>query len=230
MEPDLYFLPLLIRALDAPDPAPALKNVFAEIVTLGRQEAYREGYEQFMAFMDRAVRSRERYHQAGEDAIAPEKDVSSAEFQNEALLLDRLFNNPEAKRLLEELNDDAASLAVLAQRVLMLEQDAQPRGRIEFAPGVPSAPLGPLAPGRYTLKMPTGRVLWEKTLAASDVLLTASSAESVLKMAAATKDEAAPPSVEALLLGGQLVLQIYRGVRGGQLIIGDRGSTDATRR
>ena len=55
VDKDLYFVPILARALREPDRAEALRRAFAEIEELGREDAHRLGHEQFRQFMAEAA-------------------------------------------------------------------------------------------------------------------------------------------------------------------------------
>jgi hypothetical protein len=52
MNDDLYFLPLIARALEQPDPSAALRDAFERIRVMGREPRYRRGHEQFLQFVD----------------------------------------------------------------------------------------------------------------------------------------------------------------------------------
>jgi hypothetical protein len=52
MSKDLYFIPILARALEQDDVQAACKTAFRTIDALGQQPAYRQGYYQFRQFMD----------------------------------------------------------------------------------------------------------------------------------------------------------------------------------
>ena len=52
MRDDVYFVPLITRALDQPDVRPALRDAFSLIQTLGREPRHQEGYRQFLEFME----------------------------------------------------------------------------------------------------------------------------------------------------------------------------------
>jgi len=56
MSNDLFFIPLLARAIGEPDTASALQNAFAEIQRLGKREEYRRGFSQFARFMEQVAR------------------------------------------------------------------------------------------------------------------------------------------------------------------------------
>ena len=48
---NLYFVPILCRALEDPNPRLALKTAFHRIAELGGQPDYAVGYRQFLRFM-----------------------------------------------------------------------------------------------------------------------------------------------------------------------------------
>ena len=54
MNDDLYFLPMIARALQQPDPEGALREAFERIRAMGQDPRYRRGYEQFLRFVDLA--------------------------------------------------------------------------------------------------------------------------------------------------------------------------------
>ena len=194
MEPDLYFIPILIRALDASDPAAALPAAFKEIVKIGRQDPYHEGYKQFQAFIDLAA-----YHHKYPGGHG----FTRSDCSRLAVITGLVRTEPQTP----------------TRREFLLERDGLPFARIELAPGGESPPLEALTPGRYTLKMTTGRVLWERKLESRDVRITAAESDARSQMATKTEKKTAPFSVEALLLGGQMVFKIYPGVRGAQAIV-----------
>ncbi|MCY2928054.1 MAG: hypothetical protein NTV86_00895 [Planctomycetota bacterium] len=54
MSNDLFFLPMIVRALRQEDADVALRDAFRQIRLLGQQKQYRRGYYQFTRFMDEA--------------------------------------------------------------------------------------------------------------------------------------------------------------------------------
>ena len=49
---DLFFIPIITRALQQQDPRVALREALEKIKTMGRSPRYSRGYEQFLRFMD----------------------------------------------------------------------------------------------------------------------------------------------------------------------------------
>ena len=52
MANELYFIPILAKALRQSDPKAAFLDAFDTIKTLGSEPEYQEGYHQFIRFMD----------------------------------------------------------------------------------------------------------------------------------------------------------------------------------
>ena len=48
---NLYFIPKILKAIEGCSPYQELENAFEEILSLGSQEQYRQGFEQFVRFM-----------------------------------------------------------------------------------------------------------------------------------------------------------------------------------
>jgi hypothetical protein len=49
---NLYFIPKIFNAIESQDPYHELEKAFEEILLFGSQEQYREGFEQFVRFME----------------------------------------------------------------------------------------------------------------------------------------------------------------------------------
>jgi hypothetical protein len=74
MNNDLYFIAILARAFDQPDPAEALSKAFAEIERLGRLPRYQTGFRQFCRFMAKA------HHRQVPDLRLEKDGVSIAQY------------------------------------------------------------------------------------------------------------------------------------------------------
>ena len=75
--------------------------------------------------------------------------------------------------------------------------------------------VGDITPGHYTLKVETGRTVWEGELAARDVLHRP---EEPMKMVADT-GEAPPPTREFTELDGMLIVRVFAGMEAGTVEI-----------
>jgi len=58
MQDDLFFVPMIARALQQPDPKAAMLEVFEEIRRMGQETRYGRGYQQFLRFMESVDQTR----------------------------------------------------------------------------------------------------------------------------------------------------------------------------
>ena len=89
MSDDLFFIPMIARALRESDPRAAMVDAFEQMRAMGKEPRYRRGYQQLLEFMDSAFTAR------WEDA--PE--------ELGALIL-RELDRPTSVELIVERNDD----------------------------------------------------------------------------------------------------------------------------
>jgi hypothetical protein len=178
---DLFFIPIIERALRRPDVSAALREAFKSIETLGRQAPYRRGYDQFQRLMAEA---------------------------NDT--------HPElaAKRMLQQFEDAFERPAEL-QLILQGPQGVVARIPVQRDPSRLVA--GGLRPGRYVLRLDTGRVLWEGQLRERDLLWTKAFGGKPLELAADTEEAARSRTKELALLDEQLMVRVYAGLESGRL-------------
>ena len=74
-----------------------------------------------------------------------------------------------------------------------------------------------LTPGNYTVKFSTGRIVWEGTLTAKDVLWVRAFPSQELKVAADSGGAQRQYSRREVLLAGEIEIFIYPGVESGDL-------------
>jgi hypothetical protein len=83
MNHDMFFVPLIVEAYRQPDPRSALARAFAEIVRLGQMPEYRNGYEQFVHWMQLVAAFCEEVDRQGsdEDLMRPSPPTHPMRFQ-----------------------------------------------------------------------------------------------------------------------------------------------------
>jgi len=222
MDNYLYFIPLLARALQQADSGPALKQAFAEIERLGRQPEYEQGYRQFRRFMVTGARSRP----SGEGDVP---DLGFIHWLISELATGTLDGDQGARRAALELirsqpkwQEEYEQLCCDLDRparptdVLVTRED-EPIGTITFEDPAGAGSVGNIVPGRYSLALDTGRVIWEGPLSKRDLLWAHAYPDHPLELAADTGETSCPPTREFSLLDGELTLRVYAGVEGGRL-------------
>lgn len=197
MDNPLYFIKLLAGALQAPDPHSALKKAQATITELGRQPEYKQGYQQYLRFMELVC------SELG--LLLPETDTQLG-FNSEDQLgdLEVLLKDfePEERRPCIVVKRDGDQLATLTI------EDGRIVGIVESA-----------KPGNYSVGLDTGRNLWQGRLSGQDLIWREAFPDEPLPLAADTDQESPPVSREIVLIPDELVLKVIPGRRQGRLEI-----------
>lgn len=224
MHNDLYFIPLLSRALDQPDPGTALQEAFEEIHRMGREQAYKEGFVQFREFM-RAVFAHVgasldfRAPNGAERAIALATETFEGDENERRTALGHVMAHPGEREVYTALRaalDAAASGRFSVELVVEGPGEIISEAFIERVPG--SVHVEDIGPGPYAVKLASGRVLWEGVFREEDVLWARAFPGRPLEMAADSGDGTAPqPTSEFMLLGGEIIMRLFAGAENGYL-------------
>ena len=189
MTKSLFFIPIIARALEQPDPKDALRYAFDRIQHLGRQREYREGYANFLRFMAEAV-----LHDEGVKRGQPLEEIIDH-------FMMRFDQESEEQPLIK----------------LLLEHEGRIIHELDLS--VAKASIGNITPGEYRLKLSTGWVIWHGEIKAEDVLYAKAYPDRPLELAADTGDKQLEPSREIRLLDDELILRMYPGPESGHIEI-----------
>lgn len=170
MSHELFFIPILARALSGPDVQQALVDAFATIEQLRHEEDYQEGYRNFQTFLAEVHARWQTVHEhdirmallmrtAGAAAKTPQGEKilaseirRSPRFNAENNTLGEVFRPRPRVTVLQLLRDDR-QIAELS---------------FETIPGRHT--ITDIRPGRYALRIDTGLILWEGELTAKDLI------------------------------------------------------------
>ena len=223
----LYFLPIIARALQSDDPKQAMEKAFDDIKDLGKQEEYKEGFQQFMAFIKTAVKPSE------EDSKQKLKTTRNAiyhliydlgtdtfdgdEKQKEALIAS-LKNVPEWDSEYERIKKEAQTL-LLPEKPL--EVEILRENQIIGSYPVSSDPtyISSVTPGKYIVRFSNGRSLWEGELTREDLIWAYAYPKKDLQMAAETETFKKEPTKKISLLNGEMLIHIYPELESGEMKI-----------
>lgn len=226
MSKPLYFVPMIARALQQPDPKEAVKSTLEAIRRLGRQPGYGQGYQQFLRFMAE-VRLRHETRLADEEesivdiltAMMVERATADPTDAPEAIDV----GEPEASPWSAEYERLWADLRSVAERPaiceIIIERDGDPIATCSLDPGGGPRSVGGIVPGGYRLVLETGRVLWEGRLDERDLLWTKAFPDRPLPMAADTGEPQREPTRRFDLLEGEIVARVYAGIESGSVEI-----------
>jgi hypothetical protein len=217
---NLYFIPIIVQALQEQDVRAALRAAFCTIKKKGSEERYAEGLRNFKLFMQEVY---SRYRITATDHVREliallGTGMFEGPVQEKQLLLNIINSNPEWKaeyeafcrmEVHEDLMQDLPVIAVLSEKGLVRE--------ITFTkvPGCES--FDGILPGRYKIKLAnTGWIIWEGKLTAKELI---SPEREDLQMAAKTKGAQMPPTGRTVLLDGDMILRTYAGIENGRIEI-----------
>jgi hypothetical protein len=219
MSQDLYFIAILAQALRESDLRRALKRAFEVIEQRGHEAGYEEGYRNFSAFMSEVAARRQ---------LLEEHDMQLA-------VLEYATGTPDEVQPWEafvsaviarggELKDDLDALLQASRprsRALNLQlfRDGQQMGEVSFGRMLGRRTIDGVTPGYYVLRLDTGLVLWEGTLAAANLFWTEAFKGESLALAAEAGEIRRSPSREVKVPDAHLILRLRPGIETGSLEI-----------
>lgn len=223
----LYFIPMIARALESKDPKGALREAFDKIAELGRRSEFQEGFRQFNEFIKAAAAaSREKpgnrtepildsidrlIHDLATDTFDGEEDKRNS-------LIEALAHFPNWHRDYERTRKESEEFAAHEPVEIEVLRDGKRVG--SCAVSQDTAPIKPIFPGWYTIRLSNGRVLWEGRIDVKEVFWADAHPEEDLPLAAETAKTGAPPTKKIVILDGELEMNIFAGLEAGVLTIG----------
>ena len=177
MATEMYFIPILQRALSKAKPEEALADAFEEIVRKGEHPTYRKGFMQFQAWLGAAAQTGEISSEEWLALLHP-SEVGLFMFRDETIV-------------------ERCSLTLCES----------------------SAVFNKILPGRYSLLLETGWLIWEASLTAEDLLRTEANPGDSLDLSASSPGDHQPPSRSYRLAENRLLLQIFPGLEWGRIEI-----------
>ncbi|MHC4165378.1 MAG: hypothetical protein ACYSWQ_00270 [Planctomycetota bacterium] len=222
MSVELYFVPILAKALAQPDVHQSLKNAFALIERLGHQERHAEGHGNFWRFMSESHSRRQLLNEqtiraailriaegtypeieGGAEPGPMEKDQS------------RLLEN-EYDALCQEFSRIAPKARAPVVRILCNGLEI---GQVSMPTKPGRQTVDGINPGHYTLKLDCGLVIWEGQLSARDLIWTQAYGERCIELAAETTEIGRQPTREIQIPEVAVTLRTFAGLETGSLEI-----------
>lgn len=204
MPNELYFIPIIEKALRQKDAKRALQNAFIEIINLGKQPSYKEGFTQFQRFMEEISQN------------ISLKEISGNLEDNLKPFIDLIMSQPDWKRQYDELISD---FQIKYNLELQLEKNNELLWKKLIAQETFSTTIKNIVPGDYIVKLNTGRILWEDTLSEKDLLWAKAYPEKPIDLAADTGIEIRKPTKEFSLLNSEIIIKVFPGIESGYMKI-----------
>ena len=196
------------------------------ITEFGRQTEYETGFEQFLRFMDAVAEQAMGLHREQEMSEVLENVLvelaagaldGSPERETIWALLD---SHPQWHERYETFSaqwEEEAESPYLAE--IRLEQHEEIVHVVCFKTIPETALIDGVSPGRYTLRLSTGRVLWIGAITERDLIWHHAFPGRALDLAADTGRICTEPSRVIDLLDGEIVVRLYPGIETGRMSI-----------
>ena len=219
VNPDLYFIPIIARALQS-DLQSSLEVAFDEIKRLGQQDQFSRGLAQFKMFMESICQAHN--HQVTDHARRLMAQIATDTFEGSPSqrqeILDRIRSRPdwqaEFETISHEMMEEPGRLSSPGFQVF---RDNQLISEIVFREGPERKSAGDIVPGHYQLRFVTGRVLWEGELAAGDLIWTEAFPGEKLDLAAETAEAKGKSTRQIGLWEGEVILRVHAGMESGSI-------------
>jgi hypothetical protein len=230
MNRTLYFIPLIERALGQSNPRKALVEAFREILSLGKDPAYANGFAMFLSFIKEVAENWKL-----QDLLASDAGAAILEDFSLQLAADSPPNVPFSEKdlstlppaLLEHIIQRLHTLSLMDTEPIRMEvdviRDNEIHTTIQLDPTEPVQRIGGILPGKYTFRLGSGRMLWEVELEEKDLILKLAVPGQNLKLAADTgEDRRLSPTRKMAALNGELVFRVFPGIESGWIEIETR--------
>ena len=187
MNKELFFIPILQKALNADNTMTALKEAFCEINRLGQEDKYGQGFSNFLLFIEEFC--------SHDNHLRTER---SEDLKSYSQILSIANQGLDRKLIIFRDN--------IIVETLTLDKKSNYR-------------IGKIIAGTYTVKLSTGRVLWEDRLAENDLLIEMNDKDENLRLAADSEKSQPVPSRLIKLLDDMVILRIFAGFKAGTMQI-----------
>ena len=227
MSNDLYFLPIIADALRQTEPKAALRAAFEEIKALGQHPQYEQGFLQFQRFMAEAKRNWEKRSEKPEDitfnvvrylALQVAADILEGDENETQAILELIGSQPRWQEEFEKLCEET-SKSKTVQKIpeIIVERNGERIASIPCERLPISKEIRNVKPGLYSLKLDTGRLIWEEELTEQELLWALAFPGEALDLAADTGDAVERATREIKLLNGKLVIRVFPEIERGRL-------------
>lgn len=231
MTNDLYFIPIIADALREVDPRAALTAGFEKIETLGLQPGYERGFKQFRRFMAEVDKNWKRPSQKSEDQasdifgwLAAQVAEGLLEEHEAKAVLDLIDLGSPWQEELEKLHRETSETQIPRAPEMIIERNGERIVSIACEHLPVTTEIENVKPGLYSVKLDTGRLIWEEELTRHELLWIYAFPEQDLDLAADTGEAVERTTREITLLNGNLIIRVFPGAESGRLELKIGGS------
>jgi hypothetical protein len=227
MSNELYFIPIITKALGQKDTQQSLTQAFEQIKSLGANPDYENGYGQFQRFMDSVNQhTKKKPGIQLKSALAKElivelaTDTFEGSSEDKEKALNIIKSNPQWQKEYDKLIAEIEELSRIPEDIeILLSRNNKPFKSIKFADIPGSKTIDKIAAGLYKISFASGQIIWEGRLTEQNLIWTMAYPGKPFDMAADTTGQG-PQSVKQIdLFEGKIIIQIYPGIEAGSMKI-----------
>jgi len=236
MSKDLYFIPIIAKALEQKDTEQSLKHAIEKIKSLGAMPEYKQGYEQFEQFMNIVT---EQVKKKAPDGLSEADlimeliiDLATDTFEgsdaDRQKALSIIKSHPQWRKEYDQL---VAEIKELNQRPkgveISVSRENELLRSVTFTKIPGSKIIDNIASGDYNISFATGRLIWKGELTEQDLIWTEAYPGKPFELAADTTEREAKPKKEISVFDGKVIIRIFAGLENGRIEIAMNTSEDS---
>ncbi|MBK8947241.1 MAG: hypothetical protein IPM32_18525 [Ignavibacteriae bacterium] len=213
---NLYFIPILINAMEKENQIEAIKKALIEIQNLGKQDSYKEGYEQFNQFLLSGYDQNKNITASDLRELVVKivtNEINLSE-TNKITILSKIKKEYklEYEKIFEAFkNKDAIEIEIY--------KDGQLFNQISINEKIKEYNITNIEPGDYDIKLSNGRILLKEQLTNEQLVLDFKGQKFKYNLAAETDEIEQKPSLVFELIKDEIKLEVYAGLEYGKIKI-----------
>jgi len=232
---NLYFVRLIAFAFQQPDLKKALKEAFKQIESLGRRPEHKQDYLQFLRFMAEVEKNCVRVSWELNDfvdamvhdlSLQLAMDLFQGDQDETEAALGLINSRPQWYENYGMLCEEARKSGFFSVPIKVI---VEKNGVLYHSFSLGEMPvrreLPNVKPGHYSVKLDTGRIIWQERLTEKDLIWVYAFPETGLRLAADTGDSISLKTREVLVLDGDGTIRVYPGIESGRLELEFKGYT-----
>ncbi|MBK8945374.1 MAG: hypothetical protein IPM32_08905 [Ignavibacteriae bacterium] len=213
---NLYFIPILINAMEKENQQEAIKKALIEIQNLGKQDSYKEGYQQFNQFLLSGYDQNKNITDSDLRELVVKivtNEIELSETDRETILNKiKTENKLEYEKIFEVFkNKDAIEIEIY--------KDGQLFNQITIDEKIKEYNITNIEPGDYDIKLSNGRILLKEQLTNEQLVLDIEGQKFKYNLAAETDEIEKQPSLVFELIKDEVKLEVYAGLEYGKFKI-----------
>ena len=224
MSNDLYFIPIIAKALDQKDTEESLKKAFKKIKSLGSMPEYEQGFQQFQQFMDVVARKQETdaldADLVSELIIDLATDGFEGSDEDKQNALSIIKSHPRLKKEYDQLVTDIEQLNQRPPGVeVSISRENKDFKSVTFMEVPGSKTIDKITEGIYNIAFATGELIWEGKLTAQDLIWVEAYPGRSFDLAADTTGLKPEPTKEISVFDGDIIIRVFAGLENGRVEI-----------